>query len=140
LSCSGNEQPAEIAVSDSWTREIAPGQSAAAVYLKIANSGAGSDRLIGVEAGQGEASLHSTTSSGGVSRMRPLEGGIEIAPRSTVELKPGGTHIMLTGLATRPAAGQSIGLTLRFERSGEQPVSIRVVPAASGDGHAGHGM
>ena len=138
LSCSSPEQPADIAVSDGWSREIAPGQSAAAVYLTIANSGAGSDRLVQVESPQGDAALHETSSSGGVARMRSLDGGLAIGPRSRVELKPGGTHIMVTGLKQRPAQGQAFGLTLGFERSGKRPVAIRVV-AAGGDGHAGHG-
>jgi copper(I)-binding protein len=139
LSCSAPEQPADIAVSDGWTREIAPGQSAAAVYLTIANTGEGADRLADVESPQGEAALHETSSSGGVARMRPLEDGLAIGPRSRVELRPGGTHIMVTGLKQRPAQGETFGLTLSFERSGKRPVAIRVVPAG-GEAHAGHGM
>jgi copper(I)-binding protein len=139
LSCSSPEQPADIAVSDRWSREIAPGQSAAAVYLTITNTGEGPDRLVEVESAQGDAALHETSSSGGVARMRALEGSLEIAPRSRVELKPGGVHIMVTGLKQRPAQGETFGLTLGFERSGKRLVAVRVV-AAGGDGHAGHGM
>ena len=139
LSCSAPEQPADIAVSDGWSREIAPGQSAAAVYLTIANSGAGSDRLVQVESAQGDAALHETSSSGGAARMRALEDGLEILPGSRVELRPGGAHIMVTGLKQRPAPGETFGLTLGFERSGKRPVAIRVVPAG-GEAHAGHGM
>ena len=139
LSCSSPEQPAaDIAVSDGWSRVIAPGQSAAAVYLTITNTGEGPDRLVQVESAQGDAALHETSSSGGVARMRALDGGLEIGPRSRVELKPGGTHIMVTGLKQRPAQGQTFGLTLGFERSGKRPIAIRVV-AAGGEGHAGHG-
>ena len=139
LSCSAPEQPADIAVSDGWTREIAPGQSAAAVYLTIANTGEGADRLVDVESAQGEAALHENSSSGGVARMRALEDGLAIGARSRVELKPGGTHIMVTGLKQRPAQGETFGLTLGFERSGKRPIAIRVVPAG-GEAHAGHGM
>lgn len=136
LSCSAPDQrPAEVTVSNGWTREIAPGQSTAAVYLTIANKGVGSDRLVDVESAQGDATLHQTSSLDGVARMRPLEDGLEIAPRSTVELKPGGTHIMVTGLKQRPISA----LTLGFERSGKRTVAIRVV-AAGGDAHSGHGM
>jgi copper(I)-binding protein len=140
LSCAAPDQPpAEIAVSDGWTREIAPGQSAAAVYLTIANKGEGRDRLVDVESAEGDASLHTTSSADGVARMRPLEDGLDVAPRSTVELRPGGTHIMLAGLEQRPVVGQTIALTLGFERSGKRPVTIRVVPAG-GNAHSGHGM
>ena len=139
LGCSVDERAAQIAVSNGWTREIAPGQSAAAVYLTIANKGEGRDRLINVDSALGEASLHMTSSADGVARMRPLEDGLEIAPGATMELKPGGTHIMLTGIRRRPAAGQSIEFTLAFERSGKRPITIRVM-SAGGDGHSGHPM
>jgi len=99
LACSaGDESPAEIAASNGWTREIGPGQSTAAVYLTIANSGEGGDRLVRVEAAQADATLHSSSSADGVARMRRLDGGHHIPPPSTGELKPGGTHIMLSGV------------------------------------------
>ena len=139
-SCSAGERRAEISVAEGWTRQIAPGQSTAAVYLTIANRGDGGDLLIGVDAAQGQASLHSSSSADGVARMRPLEDGLEIGPRSMVELKPGGTHIMLAGIRQRASPGDTMDLTLGFERSGKRPISIRVVPA-DGDGrHSGHSM
>ena len=138
--CSPARQgPPEIAVSNGWTREIAPGQSSAAVYLTIANTGDGGDRLTSVQSRQGTASLHATTSTGGIARMRPLDDGLEVAARSTVELKPGGTHIMVTGIDSRPRRGETFVLNLGFARSGNRPVAIRVVGAGD-DGHSAHGM
>ena len=140
LSCSAEEGHAEISVANGWTRQIAPGQSTAAIYLTIANRGDGGDRLVRVEAAQGEAALHRSSSAGGVARMRPLENGLEIGARSTMKLMPGGTHIMMTGLTQPARPGETFGLTLGFERSGKRRVSIRVV-RADGDGlHSGHGM
>jgi copper(I)-binding protein len=140
LGCSASdESPADIAVSNGWTREIAPGQSAAAIYLTIANRGEGGDRLVTVAADQGKAALHSNSSADGVARMRPLADGLKIPPRSTVALKPGGTHIMLTGLKQPLRRGEAIGLTLGFERSGQRPITIRVIEAG-GEAHSSHGM
>ena len=62
---------------------------------------------------------------------------IEAAEREG-KLKPGGTHIMLTGLGQRLRPGESIGLTLAFARSGKRSLPIRVVPA--GDDGRSHGM
>ena len=139
FACSSPKAPAAIRVGDGWAREIAPGQTAAAIYLTIANKGAGSDRLTAVKFPLGEASLHATSSADGIARMRPLSDGIEIAGGSSVELKPGGTHIMVTGLRQRPSPGETIPLTLVFERSGERPVAVRVVGAGD-DAHSSHGM
>ena len=139
FACSSPEAPADIRVSDGWSRQVAPGQSAAAVYLTIVNAGAGGDRLVEIESATGEASLHATSSSDGVARMRQLPHGIEIAGESTVELKPGGTHIMVTGLRQRPSPGETIPLTLVFERSGGRPIAVRVV-GADDEVHSSHGM
>jgi copper(I)-binding protein len=136
--CSAEEGRAEISVANGWTRQIAHGQRTGAVYLTIANRGDGGDRLVSVEAAQGEAALHSSSSAGGVARMRPLENGLEIGARSTMKLMPGGTHIMLAGIKQPAIPGETFGLTLGFERSGKRRVSIRVV-RADGDG-LGHGM
>src|SRR5687768_8454901 len=84
----------DISVGNGWTRETAPGQ-AAAVYVTIVNRGDGGDRLIEVEAPAGAATLHSSSSRDGVARMRAVAGGLPVPARSSVELKPGGTHVML---------------------------------------------
>ena len=141
LACApADPPPADIAVSNGWTREVAPGQSSAAIYLTIANKGDGSDRLDTVESTLGDATLHTTSSADGIARMRPIENGLVIDARSTVELKPGGTHVMLTGLKERPSRDQTIDLTLGFERSGKRPVTIRVVNAGGDASHSGHSM
>jgi ABC-type nitrate/sulfonate/bicarbonate transport system permease component len=48
---------------------------------------------------------------------------IALPPRGRVELKPGGYHLMLMGLKRALSPGQSVTLTLVFERAG--PVTIR---------------
>jgi periplasmic copper chaperone A len=137
--CGPDPRAPEIAISHGWTREIAPGQTSAAVYVTIANRGDGADRLVDVNASAGAAATpHSSSNVGGVARMRAIEGGIEVPAHATVELKPGGTHIMMTGLKQRLSAGQTVDLNLRFARSGQRPIAIRVVPAD--DAPAEHGM
>ncbi len=92
--------------------------SSAAAYFKLANSG-GRDRLLSVEAPRvGQASLHETSMSGGIMRMRALTDGIEIPQGATVLLSPSGKHVMIQGLAKPLAAGSAIRLTLKFERQG----------------------
>ena len=117
------EQP-QIAVSAAWARPTASGQSTAAAYLTIANSG-GADRLTRVAAGIGQASLHSTNMDGGVMRMRHVE-AVDVPARQTVELKPAGVHVMITGFKQPLPAGSSFPLRLTFEKTGERSVPIRV--------------
>jgi len=137
--CSAGGSP-KIAATDGWTREVAPGQTSAAAYVTISNQGDGADSLIAAESSvAAKATLHSSSSAGGIARMRPIEGGLEIPPHATVAFKPGGNHIMLTGLQQPLKAGQAVDLSLQFEKSGRQAIALRVLPATSEDSHM-HGM
>lgn len=136
-SCSGEPPPPQIAVTDAWARPTVAGQTSAAAYVTIANQG-GPDRLMGVASNAAqEAALHTTLSEDGVSRMRPAE-FVEIPADGTVKLAPGGTHIMLTGLAKPLVAGEAIELRLIFERSGEKRARATILNAAAAGPHGGH--
>lgn len=123
-SCGSENPPPAISIDSAWARATAPGQSATAVYFKMANSG-GSDRLVSVSSSFGQASLHSTSTGGGVMRMRQLD-SLDIPANATVELKPGATHVMITGLSHDLAEGQQLPLDLTFERSGKRAVVAAV--------------
>lgn len=130
LSCSqdGGGTP-DIQVGDAWARATTPGKSATAAYLTIANRGAADDALVGVTSASGTAQVHSTSMEDGIMRMRPLE-RLPIPSGEAVKLAPGGTHVMLTGLDAPLAAGDSVELTLRFEKSGERTVAAAVQPSS----------
>lgn len=129
-SCSKSGPP-DIRISDAWARETVTGQSSTAAYMTLKNEGTGGDRLMGVSGPPPiMAMLHSSESSGGVSRMRPLQSGLAVPASGTIELKPGGTHVMLTGLSGPLRGGDALELTLRFEKSGERPVKVRIASAA----------
>jgi copper(I)-binding protein len=131
LSCAPKRtDPPQISISGAWSRATAAGQSTAAVYLSIANKGGGDDKLLNASTPIGQATLHSSTMDGGVMRMRPLE-GLDIPAQSTVPLKPGGTHIMVTGVKQPLVAGSSFPLALHFERSGKRTVTVSVRPATA---------
>jgi periplasmic copper chaperone A len=73
--------------------------------------------------------------------MRPLAGGLPIAAGETVNLAPGGNHVMLEQLTRPLKAGEKIPLTLNFERSGARQVEAQVSddpPHDGADTHRGH--
>lgn len=129
-SCNGEGAPPTIAVESAWARATVPGQTATAGYFTLVNSG-GEDRLLSVSSPTADASLHSTTMHSGVARMRPVE-ALEIPAGGTVQLEPGGNHVMLIGLKQPLEAGATVPLNLRFERSGERQVQLQV-RSASGE-------
>lgn len=130
LAACSPDRPPDIQLSNAWARPAAPGKPATAAYLTIVNTG-GPDRLVAVATPVGEASLHSTSMDGGIMRMRPVA-ALDIANGAVVRLKPGGHHIMITGLEQPLTNGGSVPLVLRFEKSGERQVRAAVRAAAPG--------
>jgi copper(I)-binding protein len=127
VSIGSGAEPA-IHVVDAWARATPPGAENGAVYLKIVNHGA-DDRLVGARTSAARsAELHTSATRGGVVEMRRVD-ALAIDAGATVELAPGGTHVMLVGLASRLEAGAHLGLTLVFAKAGEVAVDVTVVDA-----------
>ena len=134
-SCGQGGAP-DIYVTDAWARETVAGQSGTAAYMTVENRGSGDDRLLSVSAvAPVTASLHETTTNDGVSSMRPLENGLAIPAGATVALRPGGAHVMISGLTAPLSEGETLRMTLKFERSGEKAVDFKVAPAMGAARH-----
>ena len=69
--------------------------------------------------------LHQTRNMSGMMMMEPVQ-NVELAPGGRVELKPGSYHLMLIGLKRALTPGQSVTLTLRFERAGQLTTTAEV--------------
>lgn len=129
-------QPATLHI-EGWARATVPAQKASAAYLLIHNRGTRPDRLLSASTpAAAQTSLHSTSTRGGVARMRAV-GPIPIPAGQRVEMKPGGLHVMLIGLRAPLRAGQKLPLTLRFERAGvvRTTVSVRSSSLAGSGGN-----
>jgi copper(I)-binding protein len=63
----------------------------------------------------GVAEVHEMKLVEGVMRMRAVPGGLELPPGKTVELKPGGYHLMLLDLKQPLLKESTIALTLVFQ-------------------------
>jgi periplasmic copper chaperone A len=104
--------------------------SAAAAYLRLTNGGAADDRLVKVTSPEvGDVTMHVTGHEGGLSTMRAVD-EIVLPAGGTVVLRPGGSHLMLTGAKRDLRAGETITLHLQFEASPAVDVRAAVVPLA----------
>jgi copper(I)-binding protein len=116
-----------LRVGNPWTRATPKGASVAGGYMSITNGGTAPDRLI---AGSSEIAarfeVHSMVMEQGVAKMRPVQGGLEIKPGETVELRPGSLHIMLMGLKRPLEKGQKVKGTLEFEKAGKLDIEYAV--------------
>ena len=132
LSCSQPSNPfPDLKVDQPWARATLPGKPTSAAYFSVTNSGGADDALVGVTASNGIAELHSMSMDGGIMRMRKLE-RLPIAAGTTVNLEPGGNHVMLTDLDRPLAAGEQIELKLRFATSAEQTITAQVRDLSGG--------
>ncbi len=130
-----------LAIAHPWSRQTAPGQTTGGGFMVIKNDGRVADRLVAVASPAAvSAGLHSMSMQGGVMRMRPVKGGLAIPAGGTLELLPGGYHIMLTGLKAPLALGKMVPLTLRFAHAGTITVQLKVESVSYGmeGGHDHH--
>ena len=116
-----------LIVSTAYSYETpVPGVTAGG-YLTLTNSGKQPDRLMRAESPAAKSvELHRMSMDGGMMQMRALPEGLAIAPGETVELAPGGLHLMLFGTAQALRAGDSLPLTLVFKKAGRVPVQLQV--------------
>ncbi len=102
-----------IQVSDAWVRASVQGQKATGAFMKImAKDGA---KLVGAASPvAGVAEVHEMKMDGDVMKMRAVP-ALDLPPGKTVELKPGGYHVMLMDLKAALPKDGTVPLTLVFK-------------------------
>ena len=117
---------AQVEIENPWSRATAPGAKVAAGYMVLRNKGPSPDRLLGATTPAArKVETHVTMRDGDIMRMREVK-GYEIPAGGTFELKPGGPHLMFVDVRQPFREGESVPVTLRFERAGEKKVEFRV--------------
>jgi periplasmic copper chaperone A len=93
------------------------------IFMRIENAGNGDDSLLGATVGipGAVAELHGVSEGKMVKQDR-----VRIPAKATVELRPGGLHVMVFGLPAEARAGYEFTLRLAFERTGEKVTSVRI--------------
>ena len=120
-----------LRIDHPYARPTPPGARSGGAYFTIENSGAQADRLLRVTTtAASSAEIHSMTMDGNVMRMRAVE-SVEIPPHGTTALKPGAYHVMLLDLKQPLTVGETVPLTLTFEKAGVVNVPARVEAAGS---------
>lgn len=113
----------DVVMGGAWIRQPPPGIDMTAGYLKITNPGKSHLRLVGVESDVFHmAEIHESKMIDGKMSMRPA-GKVDIPSGETLQLAPGGVHLMLMHPHKELKAGESISLNLVFENGrGERDV------------------
>ena len=120
-----------VNVQSAWANPTVPGQTSSSAFMKLTASS--DTRLIAISTTvTGVAEVHEMKMSGAMMTMRAVTGGLLLPKGKTIDLTPGGYHIMLMDLKQPLAKGSSIPLTLVFkaEDGSESKYSLNV-PVAS---------
>ena len=117
----------DVMVSGAFARASAtPVAKTGALYFTIHNDGSTPDQLTAIRTDAAEmAMLHENVEENGVVSMRHIE-ALTIAPKATVALTPKKMHVMLMGLKAPLKKGESLSVTLTFERAGNVQVNVPV--------------
>jgi uncharacterized protein YcnI/copper(I)-binding protein len=116
-----------LTLEQPWSRATPSGAKVGGGYLRITNTGMAPDRLTGGSLPlASKVEVHEMRLEGDVMRMKAVEGGLEIKPGATVELKPGGFHLMFMDLKEPLKEGQTLKGTLTFEKAGPVEVEYTV--------------
>ncbi len=128
----------DIAVTGAFARASAtPMAKSGAVYLTIVNHASEADRLLAISTpAASSAELHQSVMDGDVMKMEPKD-NVELLPGATLEMGPGGLHLMLTGLSAPLKQGGSIEMVLTFEKAGDMKVTVTVEGVAANHASGG---
>ncbi|NRF67613.1 copper chaperone PCu(A)C [Aquincola sp. S2] len=104
---------AQTVASNPWVRGTVAQQQSTGAYVQL-KSPAGGKLIEARSPAAGQTEIHEMAMDGTTMRMRQVP-MIELPAGKTVELKPGGYHLMLMGLKAPLKAGDTVPLTLVIE-------------------------
>jgi copper(I)-binding protein len=135
---------AQTTVKDAWVRGTVAQQKATGAFMTITATGGGT-LVSATSPAAGVVEIHEMTMDGTTMKMRALPKGLDLPAGKTVELKPGGFHIMLMDLKAPLKAGESVDISMVVEgKDGKKETialkaPVRALGGAPADGHGGHG-
>jgi copper(I)-binding protein len=127
---------AQTTVKDPWVRSTVPQQMATGAFAQITSAQGG--RLVSVSSPvAGVVEVHEMSMEGNVMKMRAVPGGLALPAGKTVELKPGGYHVMLMDLKRPLKAGDSVPLTLVVEAADGKRETLQIQAPVKAPGGTG---
>ncbi|SFU93713.1 hypothetical protein SAMN04489707_104021 [Paenacidovorax caeni] len=102
-----------VKVEDAWVRGTVATQKATGAFMRLTPSA--NARLVEAKSPvAGVVEIHEMTLEKDIMKMRQIP-GLDLAADRTMELKPGGYHVMLMDLKQPLKGGEQVPITLVFE-------------------------
>jgi periplasmic copper chaperone A len=104
---------AAVTATDAWVRGTVPAQKTTGAFVTLQSSV--DTKLVSVATPVAKsAEIHESNMSDGTMRMKAVD-FVALPAGKRIELKPGGYHVMLIGIAKPLGAGDSVPLILTLE-------------------------
>lgn len=131
---------AQTTAKGAWARGTVAAQKATGVFVQLHSPDA-AKLVAGSTPAAGRVEIHEMRMDGSVMKMREIP-GLELPAGQTVELKPGGYHLMLMDLKRPLKEGETVALSLQIERAGKLAETLQLqvpVKSLSGAAKPAHG-
>lgn len=131
---SGPWKLGDIIVEQAWARVTPGGARNGAVYLTIHNKSPDEDLLLAVDSDAAKTTaLHESKIEGGIAKMVPLPGGLNLPIHGEVVMQPGSIHIMMTGLSGALTPGSKLPVRMIFRDAGALDFEVPILPLGAVD-------
>lgn len=140
LVCALGAQAQSLKADQPWVRATVAQQKATGAFMNLSSSQAG--RVVEARSPvAGVVEIHEMKMEGSVMKMRALP-ALELGAGQSVELKPGGYHIMLMDLKNALKPGDEVPISLVFEtKDGKrETLEVKAPARAMAAPEGGHGQ
>ena len=108
----------KIMIHNPWVRAVPPVSQTSAAYMILMNHGDKDDLLLSVKSTIAKvAEIHNVKKENGMMSMYPVE-FVKLPAGGTLNIKPGGYHVMLIGLIKPLKVSDEVELMLHFKHTG----------------------
>ena len=115
----------QVTVQEPWVRGTVPQQKATGAFMQL--KAEKDSRLVSAKSPvAGVVEIHEMAMEKDVMKMRALPNGLELPAGKSVELKPGGYHVMLMDLKQQVKEGDTVPITLIVEGKDKKQTTIEI--------------
>lgn len=127
----GCGKPEPLRITDVWIRETPPGRTVTAAFMRIENLTDANLAVVRIESAVSDTvELHTMAYEGEMMVMKQVD-HIPVPARGTVNLAPGGLHVMLFGVKRSLVEGDSVSLVAHLSDGIALPVTAHIKSFAS---------
>ncbi len=115
---------AEVTAKDAWVRGTVPAQKITGAFMTLTSTE--DARIVAARSPVAKkAEIHASMMMGGVNHMHAVD-AIALPAGKPVELKPGGSHVMLMELTTQVLPGESVPIFFTIEGKDGKRTQVEV--------------